>query len=203
MGSSCRSRRPSKKGSGKNRTQNANYRRATKGKRKRIVYNDHDEHYGDSHQEPDMEPQDFDKLVEEHLERLQVDQSDRLGVEKRTREQTARNSCCRGNRVKLKREFDVPVSLKARLCSTADRHRCCGDDAVILEGVNYNIFIVDWSTNQARFDKHKLYIPDKAAKEKSLNLCRDWNDSVVIQPFSDNPMAHPSGEFWTTEFGTS
>ncbi|CAB0041375.1 unnamed protein product [Trichogramma brassicae] len=36
-------------------------------------------------------------------------------------------------RVKLKREFDVPVSLKARLCSTADRHRCCGDDAVILE----------------------------------------------------------------------
>ncbi|CAB0045188.1 unnamed protein product [Trichogramma brassicae] len=131
---SCRSRRPSKKGAGKNRTQNA---RATKGKRKRIVYNDHDEHYGDSHQEPDMEPQDFDKLVEEHLERLQVDQRDRLGVEKRTREQTARNSCCRGNRVKLKREFDVPVSLKARLCSTADRHRCCGDDAVILEGVYY------------------------------------------------------------------
>ncbi|CAB0028940.1 unnamed protein product [Trichogramma brassicae] len=63
------------------------YKRATKGKRKRIVYNDHDEHYGDSHQEPDMEPQDFDKLVEEHLGRLQVDQRDRLGVEKRTREQ--------------------------------------------------------------------------------------------------------------------
>ncbi|CAB0029913.1 unnamed protein product, partial [Trichogramma brassicae] len=71
----------------KKRNYNINYRRATKGKRKRIVYNDHDEHYGDSHQEPDMEPQDFDKLVEEHLERLQVDQRDRLGVEKRTREQ--------------------------------------------------------------------------------------------------------------------
>uniref|UniRef100_A0ABD2WE17 Uncharacterized protein n=1 Tax=Trichogramma kaykai TaxID=54128 RepID=A0ABD2WE17_9HYME len=40
------------------------------------------------------------------------------------------------------------------------------------ERVNYNIFFVDWSTNQARFDKHKLCIPEKAAKEKSQLMQR-------------------------------
>ncbi|KAL7291999.1 hypothetical protein TKK_0014283 [Trichogramma kaykai] len=72
----------------KKRNYNRQYRRATKGKRKRITYNDHDEHYGDSHQEPDKTPEDFDKLEEDHFKRLKKDQSDRLGVEKRTKEQS-------------------------------------------------------------------------------------------------------------------
>ncbi|KAL7307029.1 hypothetical protein TKK_0000774 [Trichogramma kaykai] len=34
--------------------------------------------------------------------------------------------------------------------------------------------VVDWSMNHVKSDKHKLYIAEKAAKEKRLNLWKDW-----------------------------